>query len=713
MESNAWKYDLATIFTPQTIAFVGASDEPGSWADILYRNIRRSGFTGTVFPVHPKKDQIWGSPCYKAVNEIKEDVDLTILLIANRHIPATLEQCAQKRVKSALVLSSGFAEVKGAEGRELQEKMRTIAEEAQIRLIGPNCLGGISFRGGLICFAGIVPDPIIPGSFGLVAQSGTFAIGLMVAAQTRGLGMSYLISSGNEAVLEAADYIRFMIEDPQTQVIGAFIEGFKDPEKFLHVADLARERGKPIIVLKVGRSQKARSAAQAHTGSLVGSDEVQRAVFLEKGIIRVDTIDEMVDTAQLFCHRRPLHTGGLGVMTLSGGSCAMISDYCQDLNISLPELSASAREEITKILPPFGIVDNPLDATGQARMNLEISYRCIDILLAEKNIDILLFAISSLQNFRVANIRKIFEYFAQRGEGAGKIAGVLSMITESFIPEVQTFSRGISMPILQGGQRGLLAIRHLLNYHKRCERANTPAIAIQPGKASPEVRAMIGEKGRKTLRGSEGHRLLAAYGIASPKDAIASSAEEAVEAARRLGYPVALKVDSAQISHKTESGALALGIQDDASLRRAYQDIRERVQKAYPQVEFQVMLQKMAPKGVEMIIGVIMDEQFGPAVVLGMGGVLVEILRDTAVRRAPVDPEEARAMIQELAGYRLLAGYRGQPAADLTELADTVSRVSRLALDLQDRLVALDINPLRVLPDGHGVMALDVLIELK
>lgn len=240
-----------------------------------------------------------------------------------------------------------------------------------------------------------------------------------------------------------------------------------------------------------------------------------------------------------------------------------------------------------------------------------------------------------------------------------------------------------------------------------------PAVAIETGKAGLEARAMIGEKGRKILRESDGHRLLAAYGIVSPKDAIASSAEEAGEAARHLGYPVALKVDSAQIAHKTESGAMALGIQDDASLRKAYQGIRERVRNAYPQVEFQALLQKMAPEGVEMIIGVIMDEQFGPAVVLGMGGVLVEILRDTAVRRAPVDPEEARAMIQELAGYRLLAGYRGQPAADLAELADTVSRVSRLALDLQDRLVALDINPLRVLPDGHGVMALDVLVELK
>ncbi|MCX5908469.1 MAG: acetate--CoA ligase family protein, partial [Deltaproteobacteria bacterium] len=640
-----------------------------------------------------------------------EDVDLAVLLIGNRHIPPTLEQCAQKKVKSALVLSSGFAEVKGAEGRELQEKMRSIAEGAQIRLIGPNCLGGISFLGGLICFAGIVPDPMIPGSFGLVAQSGTFALGLMVAAQTRGLGLSYLISSGNEAVLEAADYIRFLIEDPQTKVIGAFIEGFKDPEKFLRVADLARERGKPIIVLKVGRSQKARSAAQAHTGSLVGSDEVQRAVFREKGIVRVETIDEMVDTAQLFCHRRPLHTGGLGVMTLSGGSCAMISDYCQDLNIHLPELSASAREEISKILPPFGIVDNPLDATGQARMNLEISYRCIDILLAEKNVDILLFAISSLQNFTVANIRKIFEYFAQKGEGAGKITGVLSMITESFIPEVLAYSRGISMPILQGGQRGLLAIRHLLDYHQRLGK-KSPA-AVGRGGVSHEVLRILGEKGRKTLRESDGHQLLTAYGIQSPEQAIASSPEEAQEAARRLGYPVALKVDSAQIFHKTELGALALNIQDDAQLLSAYRRILDRAKAAHPQAELRFLLQKMAPEGVEVIIGVIMDEQFGPAVMLGMGGVLVEILRDTAVRLAPIDPEGARAMIQELAGYGLLTGYRGKPAADLRALANTISGVSRLALDLKDRLLALDMNPLRVLPDGQGVMALDALVELK
>ncbi|MFZ2447114.1 MAG: acetate--CoA ligase family protein [Syntrophobacteraceae bacterium] len=710
---DSWKYDLHSVFAPKTIAVVGASDEPGSWADIIYRNILRSGFKGPVFPVHAKRDRVWDTPCRRSVDEISEDVDLAVLLIGNRHILSTLEQCAKKKVKSALVLSSGFAEVKGTEGRELQDRMRQVADEARIRLIGPNCLGAISFVGGLICFAGLVPVPMVPGTFGLVAQSGTFALGFMSAAQTRGLGMSYLVSSGNEAVLDAADYIRFMIEDPRTTVIGAFIEGFRNPRKFIEVADLARERGKPMIVLKVGRSRKARSAAQAHTGSLVGSDDVQRALFQAKGIVRVDTIDEMVDTAHLFCGQRPVHSGGLGVMTLSGGACAMISDYCQDLNIPLPELSPHAREEISKVLPPFGIVDNPLDATGQARMNLDISYRCIDVLLEEKDIDVLLFAISSLQGVTVPNIRKIMEYFAQKGESTGKTVGLLSMVTESLLPEVSALYREIPIPLLQGGRRGLMAVRHLLRYQKKLATGPKPPAAVEPRAPRPESPDIPGEDGGKTLPESEGHRLLAAYGIRSPNSAIVSSVEEAVTAAAGLGYPVALKIDSSRISHKTESKTLALNIPDETGLRDAYQAICERAQRICSRHEHRVLVQEMAPLGVEMIIGVIMDEQFGPAVILGMGGVLVEILKDTAIRLAPIDRADAREMARELAGYRLLAGYRGEPPADLEALAETIVRVSKMALDLKDQLVALDINPLRVLPEGQGVMALDALVQLK
>lgn len=705
-----WKHELDPVFHPKSVAIIGASDVPGSWADIIYGNIVQ-GWTCPIYPIHPKKETVWGRPCFKSVEEIDEEIDLAVFLIAGHRIPATLEQCAAKKTKAALVLSAGFAELTGEEGRVLQAQLKAAAEKAHIRVIGPNCLGAISFLGGVSCFAGLLPDPMLYGPFGAVSQSGSFSLGIMNAAQRRGLGLSRLFSSGNEAVLEASDFIHYLVEDPKTKVIGAFIEGFKDPEKFLRVADLALEREKPLIVLKVGRSQKAVSACRSHTGSMVGSDDIQDAVFKQKNVIRVESIDEMVDTARMLIYRKPVRTGGVSFVGLSGGFCAYISDNLERLGVSLPEFSEEGRSKLREILPDYAATNNPLDSTGQARIDLDISYRTIDTMVAEKTNDLFFYSLQSFDDFGT-DMRKIAEYVArEKANTPDKFVGIHMLNVESWRPEVTEFYEKHPVPIVQGGFE---PIRNYIRYLKRLAEVGN----LEKTKpASPECVARVGSCFERhagtTLCESLGHQILTEYGIPSPEGKSCCSLEEALDFAQSVGFPVALKIDSSKITHKTDVGAVALNICDPTALKANFETILANCNGCAPGEDLKVLVQKMAPEGIDVFIGMKMDDQFGPAIVLGMGGVLVEVLRDTSIRCAPVQRSDALEMIRELSGSRLFAGYRGKPAADVDALADAIVSVSRFAKDHRNRLLSLDVNPLRMLEKGKGVLALDALIELR
>ncbi len=708
-----WKHELDSVFHPKSIAIVGASDAPGTWADIIYGNIVQGGWTGKVYPVHPKKEKVWGTPCFKSIEDIDDEVDLVVFLIAGHRIPAALEQCAAKKTKVAHVLSAGFAELTGEEGRVLQKQLKAAAEKAHIRVIGPNCLGTISFYGGVSCFAGLLPDPMLSGSFGAVSQSGSFCLGIMNATQRRGLGLSCLFSSGNEAVLEASDYMYYLVNDPGTKVIGAFIEGFKDPEKFLRVADLALEKEKPLVILKVGRSQKAISACRSHTGSMVGSDDVQDAIFKQKNVIRVESIDEMVDTARMLIHRKPVTSGSASFVGLSGGICAYISDNMERLGVPLPEFSEDCKEKLRGILPDYAATNNPLDSTGQARIELDISYRTIDTLVAEKTNDMFFYNLASFDDFNVENMRKIAEYVArEKAQTPDKFVGIHMLNVESWTPVATEFYRKHPVPIIQGGFE---PIRNYVQYLKYLSTQKAPEGA---GGISSEcvsrVARYLEQSNGGTLCESVGHDIFGEYGIPSPKGGTCCSVDEALELAQRIGFPVVLKIDSAEISHKTDIGAVALDIRDAATLKACCEKMMANCRKSCPFAkDLKILVQKMAPEGIDVFVGMKMDDQFGPAIVLGMGGVLVEVLKDTAIRLAPIRHSEALEMIGELSGARILAGYRGKPAADVDALADTIVRVSHFAKNHQDRLLSLDINPIRVLKKGKGVLALDALIELR
>lgn len=709
--NDEWKHQLDPLIHPESIAIVGASDTPGSWADIIYGNIA-PGFSGDILPVHPKKELVWGRPCFKSISEVDGDIDLVLLLIAGHRIPDVLEECASKNVKAAVVLSAGFAELKNEEGRLLQAKLKAVAEKAQIRVIGPNCLGAISFHKGVSCFAGLLPDPMLSGRFGAVSQSGSFCLGIMNAAQKRGLGLSCLFSSGNEAVLESSDYIHYLLDEPNTEVVGAFIEGFKDPDKFLRVADLALERGKPLVILKVGRSSKAVSACRSHTGSLVGADEVQDAIFKQKNVIRVESIDEMIDTAKILLHRKPIHSGGVSFVGLSGGICAYISDNLERLKVDLPEFSQEGAAELKDILPDYAVVNNPLDSTGQARIDLEISYKTIDTMVAEKTNDLFFYSLGSLDALKVENIHKIVKYVAEKAQSSDKFVGIHGLNVETWPPQALEFYRENPVAIIQGGFE---PIRNLIRYSTRMNAIRTVSeVDTADLGQDAETEALFAANAGKTLAEGYGHEVLRRYGIASPDGKSCTTFDEALEFAHAVGYPVALKIDSAAVSHKTDISAVALNLSGDAELKESYSRIMGRCRQEFPAIEdLKMLVQKMAPEGIDVILGMKRDEQFGPAIVLGMGGVLVEVLRDTSIRVAPIRLSEAMEMIRELSGFRLFDGYRGKPEADVQALAEAIVRFSHFVKQHEHQLLSLDVNPLRVLDKGRGVMALDTLIELR
>jgi acetyltransferase len=594
----------------------------------------------------------------------------------------------------------------------LQNRLKEVAEEAQIRVIGPNCLGTISFYGGVSCFAGLLPDPMLAGQFGAVSQSGSFGLGIMNAAEKRGLGLSCLFSIGNEAVLESSDYIHYLLDDPNTKVVGAFIEGFKDPDKFLRVADLALEKEKPLVIMKVGRSQKAVSACRSHTGSLVGAEDVQDAVFQQKNVIRVESVDEMVDTAKILIHRKPIRNGGVSFVGLSGGICAYISDNMERLKVDLPDFSEEGRKELEAALPDYAVATNPLDSTGQARIDLTISYRIIDAIIREATNDLFFYNLASFDDFEVENMRKIAEYVAEKAQTAGKLVGIHMLNVETWPPRISEFYRKNPVAVIQGGFE---PIRNLIRYSKRLEAFKaSPKAATDRLRRDAGVEAVLAKHVGKALTEAEGHLVLAKYGIPSAEGKSCSSVDAALAYAKGIGYPVALKIDSSQISHKTDIGAVRLNISNDAELRDAYTGIMANCRKAYPDgKDLNILVQRMAPDGIDVILGMKMDDQFGPAIVLGMGGVLVEVLRDTAIRVAPIRHSEAMEMIRALSGFRLFEGYRGKPAADIAALAEAIVKLSEFAKQHQHQLLSLDINPLRVLEKGKGVMALDALLEMR
>ena len=701
--TDAQLRSIDRMLNPRSIAVVGASPK-GGYGGRLLGAVLRAKDRVRIYPVNPNYPEIMGAKCYPSVSELPEAPDLVGIVVPYDKVLDVLQQSHRKGAGSAVVISAGFAE-RGLEARlALQQRIGAFARESGLRMAGPNCLGLANVKDDIWPTASSRTLGGLTGPIGLVCQSGATAFGpFLLRAVDGGIGLSYIISTGNETDLEFADFARYLLDDPDTRVIAGFVEGFKDVRKVIAVAELAAERGKPIVLIKIGRSESGARAARSHTAALTGADALYDAVFSQYGIIRVQDYDDLLETAQLLAHQRKPSRRGIAVVSHSGGISSLTADMCGLAGLDLPPLSEPARDGINAVVKEFGWAANPADVTGFSRS--EQFPRIMQHMIDEPEVGTLVVASAGAGNQvdQVIELRErsdknvAFFWTASRAD-----KGPLAKLKAANVPIFYTPAK------LAGG------LKCLLDYHEwRDRRLAGEKARVAP--LAPEQAHMIerlAALGRPTLSESESKQVLAAWGIPGTREMVAQSAAAAVDAAQLLGYPVALKVDSPDIAHKTEAGVVRLGLADAGAVRKAFDEVMANAATHAPDAAVAgALVQEMISGGTEVIVGVSYDAQLGPMLLFGSGGVMVEVFGDVAHRHCPITRAQAHEMIAEVKGAKLLRGFRGRAAADLDTLAETLVRVSHLAVHLEGTLAELDINPLMVLPTG--VKAADALVVLR
>jgi acetate---CoA ligase (ADP-forming) len=700
---------VSWFLDPASVALVGAT-ERSLWSAILVTNFRSCGYRGELHLVHPRNAEAFGQPCFPSLEAIPAPIDHAYVMTGTMAAFDVIEDCGRKGVRHVTMLTSGFRET-GAEGAALEARLVARCRELGIRLQGPNCLGFVNYHDRVPAFGLILAPPLEPGGIALLSQSGAMLLQFHRLGQAHGAGLAYTVSIGNEAMMDAAAFLEELLPRPEVRVLGALLEGVRSPERFLAVADRALAAGKPLVVYKVGRGEVASRSVAAHTGSLVGADAVVDAAFHQHGVIRVRSLEELVETCAL------LASGGwpvgprTAVITTSGGACGMIADLAHGTRVSMPDFAPETRRRIGELLPVFGTPQNPLDTTGVIVDQPDLLGACIDAVSGEGGYDALLINADAPRDAgpNPAVTERRIAVLAE----AVRRAPVFSALASSSAVDPSPYSRELmarhGLHYVGGLEMGVRALHHAIGYGQARARASGRRRAGGAERRPPP----LAEDWSGVVPELEAKRLLAAYGIRAPDERLAPDACEAAAVASEIGFPVVLKVQSPDIAHRSDVEGVRLGLRSEAEVRAAADDVLAAVRGRRPDARVDgLLVARQVEPVVELIAGLKLDEQFGPVVVAGAGGVLVEVLRDVALRLPPLDAEEARAMLEELRVAPLLHGARGRPPADVAAAAEVLVRLGELALDLGPRLRELDVNPLLVLPEGQGALAADALVVL-
>jgi len=691
-------HPLDSLLKPRSIAIVGASDDPTRIGGRPLAYLKARGFAGPILPVNPNRATVQGLPAFADVASLPEAPEAAVIAVPGEAAIGAVAALAARGCRAGIVFTAGFAEI-GAEGVAMQDRLVAAARGHGMRLLGPNCLGLFNApHGHFPIFSASVKDGWPgPGTVGIASQSGAYGSHLFAAARDRGIGVPVLVTTGNEADLHLADIIEWMAVSDEVEVIAAYAEGIRDGARFVAALEAARRARKPVAMMKVGRSAVGEAAAQSHTASIAGDDRVLDAVLAELGVHRARTTEELLDVCYV-AQKRIYPVGNtLGVVTISGGAGVLIADAAEAAGLPLPEMPADAQARL-KALVPFASPRNPVDCTAQAFNDMKV--------VGE-------FAESMARDGGYASLIAFFTAWGGSPSMAprlrAELKGVLDRHPDRLFllsilagPERVREWEADGFLVLEDPSRAVVALAAMGRFGEAFARDPVPAREL-PAVTLPGA----------TPNEAEAKRILAATGLPAVPEAACTSAEEAVAAARRIGVPVVAKLLSPDVLHKSEIGGVILDLADDEAVRRAFAAILARAATRAPGARVEgVLVAKQLRGAVEMAVGVVRDPVFGPVVMVGLGGVFIEVFRDVAFRRCPVSEADALAMIRGLRGFPLLDGARGRPKADVAALARAVAALSRFGAAAGPRLRSAEVNPLMVLPDGQGAFAADALIEV-
>ncbi len=700
---------LQRVLAPRSVAVIGASTRPESVGRAIFANILLHDYQGIVYPVHPKAKSILGVRAYPSVLDIPDEVDLAVVIVPAAAVSNVLEECGEKRIPGAVVISAGFKEV-GGEGATLEARVQTIAREYNIALIGPNCLGIINTDPEISLNATFARSMPPRGNIAFISQSGAVGVAALEYAESQHIGLSKFVSIGNKAVLHENHLLKALRDDPQTDVILLYLENLEDPKGFLGLArEITSEISevKPILAIKSGRTREGAQAAASHTGALAGSDEVYDALFMQCGVLRVETIEELFEYATALAQQPAPQGDRVAIVTNAGGPGIMATDAYVRHGLKLADLSEETKRKLREGLPPTASVQNPVDLIGDAR---EDRYEhALQLVLADENVDS---AIVICTPQMMADLEAIARAITEAARSHGKPVLACLMALEEIGDALKVLEEA-QIPHYRFPEDAARALAEMARYTGWVRRPRTPFRTFEVDReAARRVISQARTDGRRFLPEPEAHALLSAYGFPVLTSRLAETEEEAIQAAEEIGYPVVLKVVSPEVIHKFDVGGVRLNLKDGDEVRAAYHSIVEKVQRAQPDARlWGVFVQEFVPGGVETILGLKRDPHFGPLLMFGLGGIYVEVLRDVTFRIAPIRELGAYRMIQGVRAHRLLEGFRGRPPAAIDTISECLLRLSQLAIEL-DEIEELDVNPLMVFEQGKGARVVDARILL-
>jgi acetyl coenzyme A synthetase (ADP forming)-like protein len=710
---------LEKILNAESVAIVGASKNETKRGYQTIRTLMDEKFEGRIYPVNPKEKTILGFKCYSKVSDIKGPVDVALVATPAGSLPAVLEDCGKKGVKGAVVLAGGFGEI-GINGKKLESEMIAVAQKHDIRLIGPNTSGMLNLHDKLN-LVGLKDTP--KGDIALLTQSGNMALTLITEAKIKSRkGFSYYVGVGNEADIQFHEYLEFFRQDPNTKAILMYVEGLHNGREFVQQAQKTTLE-KPIILLKSGRSSTGKKSAGSHTGALAGISEVAKTAFKRAGIIVIENSDELFPAAETLSSLPPIKNNKIAILADGGGHATIAADLLTDLGIDIPELSDKTQDRLRKILPQAASVPNPVDVAGGTDADPSVFADCADIILKDPNVDgLLIVGLFGGYGIRFAESLALMEEDAahQMGKMVKKRNKpiVLHSLYASERPHALELLQYYAIPVYDSLDVAVRCISVLAEYgsYLNSYHTKTKFVLNWGEKANAEGTKIIQtarKEGRGSLLENEAKRLLAVHGAAVPEDFLAQTADEAIEFAKKIGGDVVLKIVSPDILHKSDAGGVKIKLRTDKEIRKAFDEIIINARDFNPHADIRgVLVSPMAPEGVEIIVGTKYDDQFGPVIMYGLGGIMVEILKDVSFRVLPITPTDAKRMIQETKSYPILSGARGKPPLDQKSIRKLLLLGSEI-VEAYPEIMEMDLNPVIVHETGMSIVDARIILKAE